>query len=83
MTVSTGARYMVGSSMTWRVVRCGGWREVSLFQTLIFIWSALEICDLFGSAATACQVSCIYPCLQPGSSRTRRRVCWPCRGRIL
>ena len=30
MTVSTGARYMVGSSMTYRVVRCGGWREVQL-----------------------------------------------------
>ena len=30
MTVSMGARYMVGSSMTWRVVRCGGWRDAQL-----------------------------------------------------
>ena len=30
MTVSTGARYMVGSCMMLRVVRCGGWREVQL-----------------------------------------------------
>ena len=60
MTVSAGARYMVGLSMTWRVVRCSRWTEVQVQNVGRGMMVMHGVCkkDVFDIPMTSCCYCC-------------------------